>query len=55
MEDEGIARKVTLNDGNKMPIFGLGVFRASPDEAVETVKFALQSGYRLIDTAAYYQ
>ena len=55
MEGEGIARKVTLNDGSKMPLFGLGVYRASPDETVKVVKFALQSGYRLIDTAAFYE
>ena len=55
MEGEGIARKVTLNDGNKMPMFGLGVFRARGEETVKAVKFALQSGYRLIDTAAFYE
>ena len=55
MEGEGIARKVALNDGNKMPTFGLGVYNASPEETVKAVKFALQSGYRLIDTAAFYE
>ena len=55
MDGEGIARKITLNDGNKMPMFGLGVYRASQEEAVKAVKFALQSGYRLIDTAAFYE
>ena len=55
MEGEGIARKVTLNDGNKMPMFGLGVYKASSEEAPKVVKFALQSGYRLIDTAAFYE
>ncbi|KAL9975460.1 hypothetical protein ACROYT_G012621 [Oculina patagonica] len=56
MEGEGVARKVTLNDGNKMPMFGLGVYRApSGEEIVNAVKFALKSGYRLIDTAAYYE
>ena len=55
MEGEGIARKVTLNDGNEMPMFGLGVYKASPEETVKAVKFALQSGYRLIDTAAFYE
>ena len=55
MEGEGIARKVTLNDGNKMPMFGLGVYKASQEDTVKAVKFALQSGYRLIDTAAFYR
>ncbi|KAJ7337194.1 hypothetical protein OS493_010051 [Desmophyllum pertusum] len=55
MEGEGFARKVTLNDGNKMPMFGLGVFAASGEETLRAAKFALKSGYRLIDTAAYYE
>ena len=55
MEGEGIARKVALNDGNKMPTFGLGVYNANQEETVKAVKFALQSGYRLIDTAAFYE
>ena len=55
MEGKGIGRKVLLNDGNKMPMFGLGVFRAIGEDTVKAVKFALQSGYRLIDTAAYYE
>ena len=54
MEGEGLARKVTLNDGNKMPMFGLGVYKASGEETLKAAKFALQSGYRLIDTAAFY-
>ena len=55
MEGEGITRKVTLNDGNKMPMFGLGAYRARREETVNAVKCALQSGYRLIDTAAFYE
>ena len=55
MEGEGLARKVTLNDGYKMPLFGLGVFQGIGEDAVKAVKCALQSGYRLIDTAAYYE
>lgn len=46
---------VTLNDGNKMPQLGLGVFQV-PDLKVaeKVVTDALQTGYRLIDTAAAY-
>lgn len=45
---------VTLNDGNKMPQLGFGVFQV-PDLAVceQAVSDALETGYRLIDTAAY--
>lgn len=56
MEGEGLLRKITLNDGHKMPMFGLGVFNFfSEGQALKAAKFALQSGYRMLDTAAYYQ
>lgn len=48
-----IQTKITLNNGEKMPILGLGVFKAKESTA-EAVSFALQSGYRLIDTARFY-
>lgn len=46
---------ITLNDGNKMPQLGFGVFQV-PDlsEAKQAVKDAIDVGYRLIDTAAAY-
>lgn len=46
----------TLNDGNKIPIFGLGVYLAQTDgETEQAVLWALKHGYRLIDTAAAYK
>ncbi len=46
---------VTLNTGSKMPILGFGVFQI-PDaqECERSVIDAIQTGYRLIDTAASY-
>ena len=46
---------VTLNNGVKMPLEGFGVFQV-PDPAVceQAVLDAIDSGYRLIDTAAAY-
>ena len=46
---------VTLNNGVKMPLEGFGVFQV-PDPAVceQAVLHAIDSGYRLIDTAAAY-
>ncbi|MCD7120233.1 aldo/keto reductase [Limosilactobacillus agrestis] len=46
---------ITLNDGNKMPQLGFGVFQV-PDlnEAEKAVRNAIDVGYRLIDTAAAY-
>jgi diketogulonate reductase-like aldo/keto reductase len=45
---------VTLNDGNTMPVLGLGVGELSEAEAERSVAAALEAGYRLIDTAAAY-
>lgn len=45
---------VSLNNGVKMPIAGIGTFLLSPDEAESSVLAALQCGYRLIDTANAY-
>lgn len=46
---------VTLNDGNHMPVLGLGVYLAeNGGEAKKAILFALQQGYRLIDTAKIY-
>lgn len=45
---------VNLNNGVRMPLLGLGVYDMHAEEAVEAVCFALQTGYRLIDTAAMY-
>lgn len=47
---------VTLNDGNKIPQFGLGVYMIMGDEPTkETCLEALKLGYRHIDTAHAYQ
>lgn len=45
----------TLYNGVKMPWLGLGVFKVKDgEEVVETVKTAIQAGYRSIDTAKGY-
>ncbi len=47
---------VTLNNGIKMPWFGLGVFKVEEgSEVIHSVRTAIKNGYRLIDTAAVYQ
>ena len=45
---------VTLNNGVAMPIFGLGVYN-SKEETTFAVSTAIRHGYRLIDTAAFYE
>ncbi|MDO5395571.1 MAG: aldo/keto reductase [Bacteroidales bacterium] len=46
----------TLNNGCRMPLFGIGTFGVPGDSiAADAVSFALKNGYRHIDTAhAYY-
>lgn len=45
---------IKLNNGVDMPMVGIGTFLLSPDDAEASVTSALQSGYRLIDTANAY-
>lgn len=45
---------VTLNNGVKMQMEGIGTFLLSPQEAEKSVLSALHDGYRLIDTANAY-
>ena len=50
-----ISSTVTLNDGVKIPIFGLGVYQARlGEETRNAVTWALEKGYRQIDTASRY-
>ena len=46
--------QIELNDGNRIPQLGFGVFQIDPSETVEAVKCALEVGYRHIDTAEMY-
>ncbi|MES1215337.1 MAG: aldo/keto reductase [Bacteroidota bacterium] len=43
-----------LNNGVKMPLLGLGVYDTYGAEAEAAVMKAIETGYRLIDTAAMY-
>lgn len=45
---------IKLNNGMEMPMAGIGTFLLTPDEAEASVISALQTGYRLIDTANAY-
>lgn len=52
---ENIKSAAVLANGVKMPWLGLGVWRTEEgDEVVNAVKYALNAGYRHIDTAAIY-
>lgn len=51
----GIQSRVKLNNGGEIPVLGLGVFQASAgDETQNAVRWALDAGYRHIDTARIY-
>src|SRR5947208_16177936 len=44
-----------LRDGNELPLLGLGVWQVHPGQETETaVRWALELGYRHIDTAQGY-
>lgn len=45
---------ITLNNGIKCPIIGIGTFMLSPQDAEHSVCEALKMGYSLIDTANAY-
>lgn len=45
---------VRLNNGVSMPVLGYGVYQIAPADTKRCVLDALETGYRLIDTAQYY-
>jgi methylglyoxal/glyoxal reductase len=52
----GLMSTVRLNQGVEIPWLGLGVFQTEPGPVTErAVRWALDAGYRLIDTAAMYR
>ena len=45
-----------LRNGVEMPRFGLGVYKMTDsDKTIEAITYALQHGYRAVDTAAIYE
>ncbi len=54
-KDEATARTRPLQDGNAIPVLGLGVWQVpNGRECVDAVRWALELGYRHIDTAQAY-
>ena len=45
---------ITLNNGVKCPVIGIGTFQLSPADAENSVREALKMGYSLVDTANAY-
>lgn len=47
-------KNVMLNNGVEMPILGFGVYQIPQEETKQAVLNAIETGYRLIDTAQSY-
>lgn len=46
---------VTLNDGTPFPQLGLGTYKLTGPEGVDAIVAAVESGYRLLDSAVNYR
>ena len=46
---------VTLNDGSPFPQLGLGTYNLRGDDGIAAIVAAIESGYRLLDTAVNYE
>ncbi|MFT9098036.1 aldo/keto reductase [Liquorilactobacillus sp.] len=51
---DGLHSTITLNNGVKMPRFGLGVWKTDNQTSRDSVATAIRNGYRGIDTARQY-
>ncbi|MFD2307684.1 aldo/keto reductase [Enterococcus termitis] len=51
---QSLTDTILLNNGVKMPGFGLGVFQVSNEETIFSVQKAIEAGYISIDTAQIY-
>ncbi|XP_035274545.1 aldo-keto reductase family 1 member B1 [Anguilla anguilla] len=55
MGDYTAERTIFLNDGTRMPLLGLGTWKASTEVAQQAIEAAIAAGYRHIDTAYSYR
>ena len=55
MTDGTTRTGVDLGRGVTMPMVGFGTWRLRGQRAYEAVRFALETGYRHVDTATMYQ
>ncbi|CAH0561256.1 unnamed protein product [Brassicogethes aeneus] len=49
-----MSRSLKLNNGNEIPIVGLGTYKSKPGEVAQAVKDAIDAGYRHFDCAWFY-
>ncbi|ALC42183.1 CG9436 [Drosophila busckii] len=50
-----LAPKIKLNNGQEMPVLGLGTWKSYESEAYQSTRDAIDAGYRHIDTAFVYE
>ena len=50
-----LTESVTLHNGVKMPLLGFGTYRLKKEAVEDPVRYALEAGYRHIDTASVYR
>lgn len=56
MEINSIQSTTELHNGVKMPVLGLGVYKAeNGKEVIQAIHHAFEAGYRHIDTASFYE
>jgi diketogulonate reductase-like aldo/keto reductase len=55
MSDINSQSKAKLSDGNEIPLLGFGTYEMDDEEAYRCVTWALEAGYRHIDTAEWYE
>lgn len=47
--------QITLNDGLQLPAVGFGTYKLNGSEGVRAMESAVEAGYRLLDSAFYYE
>ena len=55
MIESRMHKMISLNNGLHMPRLGLGVYKTPSQQTQQVVSLALDTGYRLIDTAVFYK
>ena len=56
MEIGNINSTTVLSNGVEMPVLGLGVYKSKDgQEVINSIGYALEAGYRHIDTASFYR
>lgn len=55
MKDLNLQSTAELNNGVKIPLLGLGTYKATGDRCYTAIRHAIKIGYRHIDTASLYE